>query len=190
MHREGLIADLWPDAALASGLRSLQVTVSAVRHCLLIAGLTDDCVQRQGDAYALRLPGAAADLQEFELLLKQGARAETEGDLHRALAHRLAALDLYAGDLLPETGPAEWVVPERDRLRTLGAQNGAEAAELACRMADLPAGLRAARRSLELDPYHDQSWRLLADLFERAGDHTAAAVTRRDHERVCAALGL
>ena len=57
-------------------------------------------------------------------------------------------------------------------------------------MADLPAGLRAARRSLELDPYHDQSWRLLAELFERAGDHTAAAVTRRDHERVCAALGL
>lgn len=190
VHRESLIADLWPDAALVSGLRSLQVAVSAVRVCLLAAGLTDDCVQRQGDAYALRLPGVAADLEEFETLLKHGTRAETEGDLPRALAHRLAALDLYAGDLLPETGPAEWAVPERDRLRTLAARNGAEAAEVALRLADLPAGLRAARRSLELDPYHDQSWQLLAELFEQSGDHTAASVTRRDHERVCAALGL
>ena len=190
VHREIMIADLWPDAALMSGLRSLQVAISTIRGCLMSAGLSGDCVSREGDSYALRLPEAHVELDEFERLIRRAAASGAEGRLAQALEYRLAALDLYAGDLLPEMGPAEWVAPERDRLRMLAAQNGAEAAELALRLRDLPAGVRAARRSLELDPYHDRSWRLLAELLERAGDHTAALVTRRDHERVCATLGL
>lgn len=189
-HRETLIADLWPDSTLASGLRSLQVAVSSVRQCLASAGLTSDGVIRHGDAYALVLPGAQVELEEFEHLIRAGARAEATGDSQLALTHRLRALELYEGDLLPETGPAEWVVAPRERLRTLAAQAGADAASLASTLGDLPSGIRAARRSLELDPYHDQSWRLLAQLCERSGDQTAAAVARRDHGRICATLGL
>ncbi len=189
-HRETLIADLWPDATLASGLRSLQVAISSVRLCLASAGLAEDSVLRQGDAYALSLPGAQVELDDFEHTVRTAARAEASGELHVALRQRMDALDLYAGDLLPETGPAEWVVPERERLRALAARTGADAARLALALDELPSGLWAAHRSLELDPYHDQSWQLLADLCERSGDHTAAAVARRDHERMCSALGL
>jgi DNA-binding SARP family transcriptional activator len=190
VHREELIADLWPDASLASGLRSLQVAVSSVRQCLEGAGLGGNGVQRHGDAYALSLPEAVIDVAEFERLVREAARAETGGRRRVALDDRLAALDLYGGDLIPETGPAEWVLPERDRLRSAAARAGAEAARLALELAEWSIGTRAARRSLELDPYHDESWALLAELLERAGDLTAAAVTRRDHERICAALGL
>ena len=190
IHRETLIEALWPDASLASGIRSLQVAVSSLRQCLGSAGLPDDCVQRHGDAYALCLPEASADLRAFEDLVRTAARAEATGDLRAALQKRLAALDCYAGDLLPEVGPAEWVVQERDRLRETAARVGAEAARLALRLDEPPTGMRAARRSIELDPYHDQSWELLVRLLEQAGDHTAAAVTRRDHDQVCADLGL
>lgn len=189
-HRETLIADLWPDATLVSGLRSLQVAVSSLRQCLASAGLAEDCVRRQGDAYALCLPNAWIELERFAQLVREAARADAAGDPRLALLHATSALDLYAGDLLPETGPAEWVVPERERLRAVAAATGAEAARVALVLGELPIGIRAARRSLELDPYHDQSWQLLAELCDRQGDHTAAAVARRDHERVCAALGL
>jgi DNA-binding SARP family transcriptional activator len=190
VHRETLVAQLWPDASLTSGVRSLQVAVSSLRQCLAAAGLPEDCLQRKGDAYGLRLPGAEVELAEFEELLRRGGRAEAAGDVRQAMQAQLAALDLYSGDLLPEVGPAEWVVQERDRLRDAAARAGADASRGALRLGELATGIRAVRRSLELDPYHDQSWQLLIELFERAGDHTAAAVTRRDHERVCADLGL
>jgi DNA-binding SARP family transcriptional activator len=190
VHRETLIAALWPEASLHSGIRSLQVAVSCVRHCLTAAGLPEDCLQRQGDAYALVLPAVRSELTEFDRLIRQGDRAEVAGDPHLTLQHRLAALDLYAGDLLPEVGPVEWVAQERDRLRTAAAHVGAEAARTAQGLDVSAVGIRAARRSLQLDPYQDQSWHLLVALLERVGDHAAASVTRRDHQRICADLGL
>ena len=188
VHRERLVDDLWPDATLAAGIRSLQVAASSVRQCLAAAGLPEDAVRREADAYALRLPGCMDQLRDFERLSRQATRDEARGRMREALRFRLDALDLYAGDLLPEVGPAEWVVAERERLRTAAARVGAEAARLAYELAEFAAAIDAAQRSLALDPFHDPSWSLLAEVHERLGDHSAAAVTRREHARVTAEL--
>ena len=188
VHRERLVDDLWPDATLAAGIRSLQVAASSVRQCLAAAGLPEDAVRREADAYALRLPGCVDQLRDFERLSRQATRDEATGRMREALRFRLDALDLYAGDLLPEVGPAEWVVAERERLRTAAARVGAEAARLAYELAEFAAAIDAAQRSLALDPFHDPSWSLLAEVHERLGDHSAAAVTRREHARVTAEL--
>lgn len=190
VHRERLIDALWPEMNLTSGTRSLQVAVSSVRQCLIAGGLDEFSVRRAGDAYALQLPGALDELREFERLVRAAVRQEMGGDRATALRSRLAALDLYAGELLPEAGPAEWVVGERDRLRSLAADAAAEAARGALEVGDLTPGVRAARRSLELEPFHDPSWLVLAALLEQLGDHSAAAVCRRDHARALAELGL
>jgi two-component SAPR family response regulator len=188
VHRERLVDDLWPDATLAAGIRSLQVAASSVRQCLAAAGLSEDVVRREADAYALRLPGCVDQLRDFERLTRQAARDESTGRVREALRFRLDALDLYVGDLLPEVGPAEWVVAERERLRTAAARVGAEAARLAYELEEFASARDAARRSLDLDPFHDPSWTLLAEVHERLGDHTAAAVTRREHARITADL--
>lgn len=189
-HREHLVDALWPDATLASGTRSLQVAVSSVRQCLLAAGLHEGCLSRQGDGYVLELPGAVVQLQRLEELAREAGRQARAGDHARALATGAAALELYAGDLLPEAGPADWVVHERDRVRTLAAELGAEAARSASAAGELAVGVRLARRSLALDPYQDPSWRLLVDLLERLGDRSAALRSRRDHAETLAELGL
>ena len=190
VHRERLVDALWPESSLPSGIRSLQVAVSSIRQCLTAAGLSEECLRRRGDAYALQLADAEDQLREFEQLGQRAGQLARNGDRATALESALAALDLYGGDLLPEVGPAEWVVEERDRLRTLAAGVGATAAELALEQGELAAGIRAAQRSIEIDPYHDNSWTLLAELHERRGDRSAAAVTRREHARVHADLGL
>ena len=82
------------------------------------------------------------------------------------------------------------MVEERARLRLLAATVGAEAARSALQVGELAAGIRAARRSIELDPYHDSSWTLLVELTSRSGDHSAAAMARREHARVRADLGV
>jgi hypothetical protein len=134
LHREQLVDALWPDSTLSSGIRSLQVAVSSIRQCLCSAGVTEDALRRHGDAYALQLPGVSDQLADFERLAHAAGREQGS----EALRSRLSALDRYAGDLLPEVGPAEWVVDERNRLRLLAASVGSAAARDA-----LAAGERA-----------------------------------------------
>ena len=186
LHREQLVDALWPDAMLASGIRSLQVAVSSIRQCLSAAGIAEDALRRHGDAYALQLPGASDQLADFERLAHAAGREQGTD----ALRSRLAALDRYAGDLLPEVGPAEWVVEERNRLRLLAASVGSAAARDALAAGELRTAIDAARRSVALDPYHDSSWQLVVEINERLGDQTAAAVARREQARVWADLGL
>jgi DNA-binding SARP family transcriptional activator len=181
VHRERLVDALWPDAELAVGTRRLQVAVSSIRQLLDTAGLPG-AVPRDGEVYRLTLPpGSSVDVLDFEADLRAADRADRTGDRPTALAARETAVSGYGGDLLPEEGSAEWVLADRDRLRAAAAQAASRVAE------DHPeqqAVIRAARRSVEIDPFQDRPWVLLADAFESVGDRSAAARARRDHERI------
>jgi DNA-binding SARP family transcriptional activator len=177
VHRERLIDTLWPDAPTGAGTHRLHVAASTVRQCFAALGLGDRAVQRQGDAYRLALPLVWFDLAEFDRRLQRAHRSASLSDWS-------SVLDLYVGELLPEVGPAEWVLPERERLRLAAADAAVQVAGLA-RDAE---AMRAAHRAVELDPLRDSSWSLLAGLQHDQGDPTAAAATRREHARVCADL--
>ncbi|HEY5980341.1 MAG TPA: winged helix-turn-helix domain-containing protein [Microlunatus sp.] len=186
LHRELLIEALWPEATLSSGVRSLQVAVSSIRQCLSAGGVPGDPIRRQGDAYELVLPGAEIDVTAFERIIEE-ARHLRGGE---ALTARRTALDLYLGELLPEVGPADWVVEDRDRLRLLAAGVAAAAAADAVTVDDHGVAIDLARRSVTLDACHDPAWRLLIETYERIGDLSAAAVARADHRRVWDDLGV
>jgi DNA-binding SARP family transcriptional activator len=185
-HRELLIEALWPEATLSSGVRSLQVAVSSIRQCLAVGGLVGDPIRRQGDAYELVLPGAVVDVIRFERMIEESRHLPRSA----ALAARRVALELYLGELLPEVGPADWVVEDRDRLRLLAASLAAAAAADAIAVADHGAAIDLARRSVTLDACHDPAWRLLIETYEQVGDLSAAAVARADHRRVWDDLGV
>lgn len=189
VHRELLVDALWPDATLAAGVRSLQVAVSSIRQWLASARLPEDGLRRYGDAYVLELATTTDDLRDLERLVRKGERLAGDGAA-AALRAKLDAVATYTGPLLPEAGPAEWVVDERDRWQALAARVAAEAGQLGLELGELAAGCRAAQRSVELDPYHDIAWRVLAAAHERLGDLSAAAVTRREHARLLCDLGL
>jgi predicted TPR repeat methyltransferase len=58
------------------------------------------------------------------------------------------------------------------------------------KVADIDRALATARRAVDLDPYQDIPWRLIADLHEAAGDGTAAERARQQHLRVRAELAI
>ena len=186
VHREELVDTLWPDLTLTSGIRSLQVAVSSIRQCLWTAGLSKEALRRHGEAYVLELSDAEDQLRSFERFASEAARGSGSPALHL----RSAALDLYAGDLLPEAGPAEWVVGERDRLRRLAGSVASAAAVDALQAGDPRTALECARRSTALDPYHDSSWELVIESCIRLGDQAAVAAARREQARAWADLGL
>jgi DNA-binding SARP family transcriptional activator len=192
VHRERLVDALWPGVPLAAGTRSLQVAVSSLRKAMQAAGLDAAAVLcRQADAYRLELPaGSSADLpdMETEVVLADAARAE--GDRPAAVRHREIALALYAGELLPEEGPAEWVVDERERLRLLATTTATTLARDQRALGRLPDAITAAHRAVQLDPWSDLGWQLLTRLYEEAGDTTSASRCRRRHEQVARELVL
>jgi DNA-binding SARP family transcriptional activator len=178
-------------------MHSLQVAVSSLRRFLDPAAARggSGLLTRAGDTYRLELPtGSRSDLAEFETSLRL-FRDLRAGQASREAAQTVVvalqrALAVYRGDLLPEDGPAEWVVAERDRLR----QDAAEAAG-ALGAAELGRGhpvaaAEALERSLRLDPFRDPAWRLLIGAYQAVGDLAAAARARRDYARVLAELGV
>jgi DNA-binding SARP family transcriptional activator len=187
VHREVLQEALWPDADAAIGARSLQVGVSAIRGVLLACGPWL-AVAREGDAYRLVSPDEALDLRRLERALTAARDVEAHGE---AAADRyLAVLDRFDAELLPEDGPADWVVQRREQLRALGVAAALSAARGALAERDHESAARACRAGIALDRYHDPLWRLLIETHDRAGDAGAASRDRREYVAVLAGLGV
>ncbi len=193
VHREDLLESLWPDLPPSGGMRNLQVAVSSLRT-FLEPGLprgSSRLLVRDGEAYLLAIPAdGVSDVVAFNEASREGKRSRSVGR-HEAAAESLrAALAQYTGDLLPEDGPAEWVVAERERYRR-------EAAEVAWALADvelsrgnaLPAA-EAALRSLDIDPFRDSSWRTLIAAYEQAGDAAAAKRAQKGYADMLSSLGV
>ena len=192
VHREYLVDALWPGVDLSIGTRRLQVAVSSVRQVLERGGLSgQDILLRRGDAYRLTLPpGSTVDVRDFEQALQHADRAVADGNALAGITHRQAALSLYRGDVLPEDGPAEYVVGERERLRLAAAAAAAVLAQDSHRLGRPGQALAAARQSLQLDRFQDLAWQLLVELHEEAGDSSAAALARKEHAQAQAELGV
>jgi DNA-binding SARP family transcriptional activator len=193
VHREALIDALWPNADQAAGMRGLQVAVSTLRRFLEPdAGRGEaSLLVREGQTYRLALPEPTdADVVAFSRALVEARAATATGEARTAERALERALDAYGGDLLPEDGPAEWVVGEREHFR-------AEAAEAAATLAALQLARDAAmsaaatcKRGLAIDHYRDPLWRLLVDAYEHAGEYAAAEKARRGYSAMLAELGL
>ncbi len=192
VHREYLVDALWPGTDLTVGTRRLQVALSSVRQVLEQAGLCGvEVLARQGDAYRFAPPpGSVIDVQEFEKALLTANAKAARGDHGAAMTARSEALALYRGDALPEDGPAEYVVAERERLRLAAAAAAAALARDSRTLGHPRQALAAARRSVQLDRYQDRGWQLLAQLHEEAGDDSAATLARREHAQARAELEL
>lgn len=193
VHREHLMAALWPAADEPRALRGVQVAVSAVRRLLEPHARRGDAslIVRDGDTYRLAVPPHAdVDVWRFRRTLSRARVARDRGDVDATLAALGEALALYGGDLLPDAGPAEWVVDARDRLRDAAVTASAELARAQLDHGEPAAAVTACAGGLALDRYRDELWRLLIEAHDRAGDPAAAARSRQAYEGVLAELGV
>jgi DNA-binding SARP family transcriptional activator len=192
VHREVITEALWPDGDRDSPARSLQVGLSTVRRLLEPdSERASAYLVRDADAYRLELPpGSWVDHSELERGIAQGHAARAAGDEQGARDWLRRSLEAYRGDLLPEDGPATWVVEPRERIRGLAARAGEWLAELSLAAGDPAEATRASLAGLAIDRYSDPLWRLLISAREAAGDHGAASRARQEYAVVLAGLGV
>ena len=107
---------LWPGAAPAEALRSLQVTVSRLRRSLLDGGAALETV---ASAYRLALEPDAIDARRFEALIGEARAARVQGDA--AAARRLLddGLGLWRGPALADAAYESFAQTEIARLEEL-----------------------------------------------------------------------
>jgi len=193
VHHESIEVALWPEADPEAASRNLHVAMASLRRVLEpSAGRgTFQLLRREGGAYRLALPGGAqVDLHRFDQALAAGRTARDRGDDDGALRWYQEALDLYAGDLLPEDGPAEWVADRRELARLSAVEAAQGLAEILLRRDDPEGATRAANAGLLIDRYHDPLWRLLIRARDEAGDQGAASRARSGYDRMLAELGV
>lgn len=192
VHRERLAGVLWSDLDGARALHSLQVSISALRAVLHPPGGDGrEAIVRQGESYVL-FPGTGPcfDLAEFDRLLQEAEPARRRGDRPRAEAALQGALELYTGDVLPEEGSAEWLLEVRDRYRLRAAQAASALARTRVSLGREEAAIAAATRSVEINPWSDDSWRLLIGLLRDSGETAEAERTRHRYCDMLRSLGL
>ncbi|MGY3515816.1 AfsR/SARP family transcriptional regulator [Micromonospora sp. PTRAS2] len=193
VHRDRIMAALWPELPERAAVNNLHVSVSTLRTFLEpgVARGASRFVVRDGASYLLDPgPGGGSDVLAFEAALAVARHAGPTGDATAVTGALRGALDHYGGDLLPEDGTAEWVVADRERYRARATEAAALLARVELDRGRARAAVLAARRALELDGYHDDGWRLLVAAQRRAGDVAASRRSQQTYERVLRSLGV
>lgn len=193
VHREVLQAAFWPEADGETGARNLHVAVSSLRSFLEpgVGRGGSSFVLRESDAYRLALPpDAEVDLIQFSKALAAARVARLRGETDTAVAAFRQALELYAGEVLPEDGPAEWAIEPRERFKAGALEAAHGLAELLLKSNEPQAAAGACVTGLWVDRFHDSLWKLLIQAREQAGDPIAASRARRDYAQMLEELGL
>lgn len=162
--RDELIRLLWrvkPDSQSRTNLRNLF-------YYLRQAFPAIECYWAIHDNPVAWDPASACwfDVAEFEAALHQAAQTQHGEEQAAALAH---ALDLYTGDLWPECRE-EWILPERERLRTLYIGALEQFIDLLELKRDYQSALQAAQRLLQDTPLREESYRRVIHLYACLAD--------------------
>jgi DNA-binding SARP family transcriptional activator len=193
VHRETISEVLWPEADPAAQARNLHVAIASLRRVLEPEATRGGFrfILRDGESYRLELPaGSEVDLTRFDEAASEIRAAVSRHDRDAVIHWGRLALDRYTGDLLPEAGPAEWVVTRRDALRTQAVQVAELLAEALLERGDPAASAAVCTAALERDRYHDPLWRTLIAAREASGDQAAARSVRAAYRRTLDELGV
>jgi DNA-binding SARP family transcriptional activator len=186
--RDYLTESLWPGRAPADPERNLNVMIARARRAL---GDPSLIVTGSGGYFFQPEPKCMVDTEVFLSRVRSGRRSLNEGKHGPALKDFQAALDLWAGEPVPEDAYEDWAQEYRRQLTSahLEALEGASGAALGLgRASDAEALARAAAAR---EPLREAAHLLLARCLAETGDTAAAlAVLREFRLRLAADLGL
>lgn len=166
LHREQAMELLWPQLEPAAAANQLYKSLHYLRAELARGGVTTPVVVVSGELVTLA-GEVAVDVDEFRA---RARAARDQGDPSRYEY----ALEVYAGDLLPEDVFEDWAEGPREELRTLRLRLLLELGR-AYRAADQPElAIEVLGTLLAEDPLQEEAHRLLIRLFVDTGERQRA----------------
>ncbi len=169
LHREQLIAHLWPDADDRRGRERLKVTTHFLRKQRSVAGVGAEIVNVAGPAYSLNGRSIWIDCEVFERLYDEGRRLAQRDQQRHALTSFERAAQLYRGDYLVEDLYAEWCAEERERLRESYLDVLGHIVDSRLDRGDFEEATVVCRRGLSHDPCREGFHRAMMICLARLG---------------------
>jgi predicted ATPase/DNA-binding SARP family transcriptional activator len=178
LHREQLMEALWPDLETNAASNNLRRVLHSARKTLDPAVGSRYLASEEG--WLALCPGGKlwVDVDSFEEAAAT-ARREREPAAYRA------ALDLYAGELLPADRYEEWAEDRRQQLRRLDLALLVELADIYEERGEYAPAIEALTRVTAEEPAHEEAHAALMRLYALAGRQAEAL---RQYERLEGAL--
>ncbi|WP_052411248.1 AfsR/SARP family transcriptional regulator [Streptomyces sp. NRRL S-118] len=185
LTRDRLYEALWPGSGRSAGDSSLKVAAHALRR-VLDAHPDGTCasgirLHYRDFGYVLDIADLWSDVDRFQELVHTGLRAAAAGDRGAARERLRSAVALYAGEFLRGES-ADWVVEQREYLRSLALRALEVLRADAAEREDFPELIEVCRSTLGIDRHHEGTYRALMTAHGRRGEH---ACVRRWYE-LCA----
>src|SRR4051794_38828709 len=172
LHREQLLDALWPELDTESAANNLRGALHHARSGLEKAGAPPGTfLTRDGDSVLLGPADAVA--VDVETFTQEASRAWQSADPEIAAR----AVDLYAGDLLPNDPYEEWATARREGLRVSYLTLLTRLAGLHEERGELARAIAISERILLADPLDEAAHVRLMRLHARLG-HPQLALTQ------------
>ncbi|WP_406410598.1 BTAD domain-containing putative transcriptional regulator [Streptomyces sp. NBC_01614] len=172
--RDRLYEALWPGSDRSAGDSSLKVAAHALRR-VLDAHPDSPCtsgirLSYRDFGYILDVADLWSDVDRFRELVHTGLRAATAGDRGVARERLRSAVALYAGEFLRGEN-ADWVVEQREYLRSLALRALEVLRADAAEREDFPELIEVCRSTLGIDRHYEETYRALMAAHGRRGEH-------------------
>jgi predicted ATPase/DNA-binding SARP family transcriptional activator/DNA-binding CsgD family transcriptional regulator len=179
LHREQILDLLWPDLKPLSAANNLHQTLHVARRTLEPESTTSRYLRLHDDRLALCPDDSLwTDVEAFEAAADEARRA-CSPESYRA------ALDLYAGELLPGDRYEDWTESRRQEIRRTYLALLVELAALYEDRGDHGPAIEALRKVTSSEPTHEQAHASLMRSYAASGQRSAAL---REYERLQEAL--
>jgi predicted ATPase/DNA-binding SARP family transcriptional activator/DNA-binding CsgD family transcriptional regulator len=164
MHREQAIDLLWPNSATRAASNNLRQVVYGARKVLdLASGSRESCLSLKDEQIVLCPEGQLwVDVDAFE-------GSATTARRSRDSATYRAAIDLYAGELLPEDRYEEWAEGRRNELRQLYLALVFELAELYEGREEHALAIEELRKATAQEPTLEEAHASLMRIYALSG---------------------
>jgi predicted ATPase/DNA-binding SARP family transcriptional activator len=177
---DALIDDLWPEAGMARGRRSAQVTLSRLRATL---GEAASVIETVRSGYRLTLEPEGLDAVRFERLIREGERARSSGEPAAARGLLDQALELWRGEPLADVAFESFAQPEIARLQELRLLALEERFEAALALGEHRSVVGELERAVTEYPGRERLLDQLMRALYRCGRQADALAAYRDGRR-------
>lgn len=174
VRKDTLLDILWPESDWKKGYTLLYTAVYQIRKMLENAGVHMRILSYD-EGYQLEMNQAKLDVAEWE----QGIR-EAPPLSAATLPEHLSLLELYRGDYMADNAYI-WAESERQRLRVLWIQHAMTVGEHFMAVRNYAEAISLHLRIQSLYPYMEQTYFILMQLYEAAGDRSSV---ERQHTRL------
>ncbi|MDQ5825215.1 MAG: tetratricopeptide repeat protein [Chloroflexota bacterium] len=178
LQRDEVVERLWPNLSPEAALRDFKVALNALNKAIEPVHTPETpfaYIVRDGVSYRIR-PEADLwlDTDEFERCCLSGLRLAETGATAEAVTYLRTALELYAGNYLPDALYEDWASAERDRLLSLFLRAADKLTGILVESGHDDEALEICARILSYDPCWEHAYRWMMLAYAHRGERTLA----------------